>query len=398
MRHHVLEPLKARWETVALGAARRRLTHAYRNIPTAILDDPAANDPYITAAVLAWCRAAPVRIISSLIYLGILLTVLVNVGVVSRIVMGFTRGVWHLITGHHTPTASGSADTLDPLGFLAEKAQDFGRWLWSRWNPATRLVDDPQHPAVEGILSLGFLLIILWLLITAIRVAWGHIIGLKSGPPHPRDRNPRPRRPDRHLSSAPSMLNMSTQHLPVLILLQCVERVGAARGRWEFGHSLDAPRVTFPDAERVIWNSRKTRHASMRRPLRRKQKEHAERVVGALRMAEDRQHSEDDTGKVLEDIALMLLTIASRYAEGRTGELLDRSQLEGVTPAANFAWVRLLLFGGVTITAGVGCALLGAPGEAVAPAMGLVLLIGSRTILGIRLGAAETVDLFRGGK
>ncbi|MEU6079566.1 hypothetical protein [Streptomyces sp. NPDC047108] len=333
--------------------------------------------------------------------MAILLIVVVNVGLIVKIVLGFTHEAWRLLTGHsprHTSTTSDGVKTLDPFSFLVEKAQSVGRWLWGRWTPATRIADDPQHPSAEGVLSLGVLLVICWLLITAVRGVLAHIRSLKSGPPSHRERHPKPGKTDRNLSFAPSILNMSAQHLPVLTLLQCVERVGAAYKRWESGHLLDAPRVTFPDAERVIWNAWKTRHANVRRPLRRRQKEHAAEVVGALRAAEERQHSEDDTGKVLEDIAVMLLTIASRYAEGRTGELLDRSQLEGVTPAHNFAWVRLLLFGGVTIATGVGCATLGVPGEAVAPAMGLVLLVGSKAILGFRLGAAETLELFRGGK
>lgn len=402
VRHRILEPLKAQWETVAAEAARRRLTHAYRNLPATTLNDPAVGDPYIATAVLVWCRAAPVRIISSITYLTILLITLLNVTLISRVVLSFTHEVWRLLTGHHTPahasTASDDVKTLDPLSSLIEKAQSLGRWLWNRWKPATRLVDDPRHPAVEGLISFAVMLVTFWLLTTAVRVAWAHTRSLQSGPPNHRDRRHKPKKRDRHLSLTPSLLNMSTQHLPVLILLQCVERVGAAHKRWEFGHPLDAPRVTFPDAERVIWNAWKTRHIRTRRPLRRQHKEHAEEVVGALRAAEQRQHSEDDTGKVLEDIALMLLTIASRYAEGRTGELLDRSQLDGVTPATNFAWIRMLLFGGMTIAAGAACTILGVPAEAVAPAMGLVLFIGSRAILGLRLGAAETMELFRGGK
>lgn len=402
IRQRVIAPLKTRWDAVAQEAATRRLEHAYRGIPAATLDDSAANDQLIARAVLAWCRAAPVMIFSGLGYLGLLLAILVNVGNVAKLISEVFHGTWRLITGQHrtvhVTTGEGNADKLDPLGYLADKAQSFGAWVWGRWNPATKLVTDPAHPAVEGVLSLVVLLLVGWLLFLALRAVWAQISSLRSAPPSIRDTHPRQgrRRPDPHLSAPPSILTTSTQHLPVLVLLKCIERVGSAHQRWGSGDLLDAPRVTFPDAERVIWNAWKTRHVKIRRPLRRRQKEHAAKVVGALRAAEERQHSEDDTGMVLEDIALMLLTIASRYAEGRTGELLDSDQLDGVTPATNFAWIRLMLFGSMTIVAGVGCAVLGVPTEAVAPAMGLVLLVGSKSILGFRLGATETIDLFRG--
>lgn len=398
----LLEPLKSRWDTVAREAATRRLTHANRNLPRAIFDDSAINERFIAAAVLAWCRAAPVMLLTNLCYLALLMTALVNVGFIARQISAFIHATWRLITGQHKPAyASSKSDeikTLDPLGYLADKAQSFGHWVWDRWGPITKIVNDPQHPAIEGVLSLGVMLVIGWLLLTAFRVVWAHMRSLRSGPPNPRDTRTRPGKPDRNLSSAPSILGMSKQHQPVLILLQCVERVGEAHKRWGSGHLLDAPRVAFPDAERAIWNAWKTRHDSVRRPVRRKQKEHAAEVIGALRAAEERQHSEDDTGRVLEETAILLLTIASRYAEGRTGELLDRSQLDGITPATNFTWLRMLLFGGVTTAAGVGCTVLGLPAEAAAPAMGLVLFIGSRAILGFRLGAAETLELFRSGK
>ncbi|MET9917432.1 hypothetical protein ABZZ04_10145 [Streptomyces sp. NPDC006435] len=127
-------------------------------------------------------------------------------------------------------------------------------------------------------------------------------------------------------------------------------------------------------------------------------KEHAAQVVAVLRAAESRQHVETDTGKVLEDIALILLTITSRYAEGLTAELLGPDRLEGVTPAINFGWARMLLFGAVAIAAGAGCELAGVPAGVATPLVGAVLLLGGRALLGYRLGAVETLDLFRGAK
>ncbi|MEU0819830.1 hypothetical protein [Streptomyces mirabilis] len=184
----------------------------------------------------------------------------------------------------------------------------------------------------------------------------------------------------------------------MLVLLQCVGRVGAAYQRWQNGPLLDAPRVAFPDAERIIWNAWKTRHVRVRRSLRRQQKEHAAEVVGALRAAEARQYTEADTGEVLEDIVLILLTITARYAEGRTGELLELRRLQGVTPATNFEWVRLLSFGGVVVVAGLGCAVLNLPAAVATPIVALVLVGGSKVLLGHRLGGAETLDLFRNSK
>ncbi|MGW6263631.1 hypothetical protein [Streptomyces sp. NPDC055085] len=66
-------------------------------------------------------------------------------------------------------------------------------------------------------------------------------------------------------------------------------------------------------------------------------------MVGALRRAEAQQDSKP--GRALEDLTVMLLTIAERYAAGRVDDLLDADQLAEVTPAVPRERFRAIVVG-----------------------------------------------------
>ncbi|MFD9814911.1 hypothetical protein [Streptomyces sp. NPDC059080] len=78
---------------------------------------------------------------------------------------------------------------------------------------------------------------------------------------------------------------------------------------------------------RGAWRARNTIASSWRR---RKAKEHAERVVMALRTAEAALDVEPE--EAARNLARMMLTISERYAEGKVGALLDPGDLPDPQP------------------------------------------------------------------
>jgi hypothetical protein len=124
--------------------------------------------------------------------------------------------------------------------------------------------------------------------------------------------------------------------------------------------------------EHAIWRAHRTRRARARRHNERQFKAHAALVVGALRRAEAQQDSKPD--RALEDLTVMLLTIAERYAEGRVDDLLDADQLAGVTPAAPRERLRGVVVGLTVVLVMAGAAFLGLPDAALIPLLPVVVL------------------------
>ncbi|MFD6474576.1 hypothetical protein ACFWEH_13880 [Streptomyces anulatus] len=160
---------------------------------------------------------------------------------------------------------------------------------------------------------------------------------------------------------------------PVVALLTVAVQCAVVLRRWdETQPDCQVPRVSIEPVEHAIWRAHRTRRARARRHNERQLKAHAALVVGALRRAEARQDSEP--GRALEDLAVMLLTIAERYAEGRVNALLDEDQLTGVSPAAPRERVRMLVVGGAVVVVMAGAAILGLPDAALVPLLPLVVL------------------------
>ncbi|MFH8574015.1 hypothetical protein [Streptomyces sp. NPDC017993] len=380
------------------------------DLPPVIPSVPTPANRFITAAVTAWSRALPTAILGQVAGLALLSWALAHAGTFSQRLSTAIPSMWRHATAktpsprkHLPPRPDGDAGLLDPYVALASDAKAFVLWLYDQFEPAISLISDPRDPTIVGIVTTVVLLLLMYSFLRLLLAVASFLNGFGA----PRTRQPssgssrgsrRRSRPDRRLSPRPHIVREERQYRPVLVLLQCLERTGVAYQRTQNGPLLDAPRVTFPDAERAIWHAGKTRHTRMSRPVRRAHKAHAAKVIGALRAAEGRQDTDADTGKVLEDIALMLLTITARYAEGRTGELLDHDTLDGVTSATSFEWVRLVLFGGIIVATASGCAVLNIPTPIAAPFVGLVLLVAGKALLGYRLNATETLDLIRGPK
>ncbi|MEU6825573.1 hypothetical protein ABZ921_33590 [Streptomyces atriruber] len=160
---------------------------------------------------------------------------------------------------------------------------------------------------------------------------------------------------------------------PVVALLTVAAQSAAVLRRWEETQpDCQIPRVSVQPVEQAIWRAHRTRRARARRHNERQLKAHAALVVGALRRAEARQDSEP--GRALEDLTVMLLTIAERYAEGRVNDLLDADQLDGAAPAAPRERLRMLLVGLVVVTVMAGAAVLGLPEAALVPLLPVVVL------------------------
>ncbi|MFF3534746.1 hypothetical protein ACFYXP_12470 [Streptomyces sp. NPDC002466] len=160
---------------------------------------------------------------------------------------------------------------------------------------------------------------------------------------------------------------------PVVALLTTAAQCATVLRRWEETQpDCQVPRVSIEPVEQAIWRAHRTRRARARRHNERQLKAHAALVVGALRRAEARQDSEP--GRALEDLTVMLLTIAERYAEGRVNDLLDADQLTGVTPAAPKERLRMVVVGVVIVLVMAGAAILGLPDAALVPLLPLVVL------------------------
>ncbi|MFI1865492.1 hypothetical protein [Streptomyces jumonjinensis] len=161
---------------------------------------------------------------------------------------------------------------------------------------------------------------------------------------------------------------------PTVALLTAAVQCATVLRRWEETQpDCQIPRVSMQSAEQAIWRAHRTRRARARRHNERQFKAHAALVVGALRRVEARQDS--DPGRALEDLIVMLLTIAERYAEGRVNDLLDADQITGVTPAAPRERLRIFAVGGVVVAVMAGAAGLGVPEAALIPLLPIVVLL-----------------------
>ncbi|MFI5924293.1 hypothetical protein ACIA8M_37965 [Streptomyces anulatus] len=76
----------------------------------------------------------------------------------------------------------------------------------------------------------------------------------------------------------------------------------------------------------------------------------------------------------LEDLAVMLLTIAERYAEGRIDDLLDADQLADVVPAAPRERIRAVVVGLTVVLVMASAALVGLPEAALIPLLPVVVV------------------------
>lgn len=160
---------------------------------------------------------------------------------------------------------------------------------------------------------------------------------------------------------------------PVVALMMVAAQCSTVLRRWEETQpDCQIPRVSVQPVEQAIWRAHRTRRARARRHNERQLKAHAALVVGALRKAEARQDSEP--GRALEDLMVMLLTIAERYAESRIDDLLDAEHLAGVAPAAPRERLRIAVVGLLVVLVMAGAAVIGLPEAALIPLLPVVVL------------------------
>jgi hypothetical protein len=192
---------------------------------------------------------------------------------------------------------------------------------------------------------------------------------------------------------------------PVVALAVCAIQCG--RAYHELQRQSQAPTgvperqpVSVKRAENVIKQAWRTRYPAspfnrVRRHERKALKQHAEKVIAALRSAESRQYK--DPSGALPELATMLLVIAERYAQGRVSQLLDDEQIENVQVMRDWEWLRLL-FGGVLITVAlVGVAHVGLPDTAVSPVAALLITLVLTMVYRGRLPSpGDLIDIMRG--
>ncbi|WP_247197216.1 hypothetical protein [Streptomyces sp. GESEQ-35] len=135
----------------------------------------------------------------------------------------------------------------------------------------------------------------------------------------------------------------------------------------------DVPKISLSAVERVLWRAPRVRRGKARAHQDRATADHIGRVVGALREAEARQDSHPK--QALQDMAVMLLTIAERYAEGKVSHLLDDEQIGDAPKVVHREGLRLLALGGVVVSAMAGAALAGLPDAALTALLPLVVII-----------------------
>lgn len=84
------------------------------------------------------------------------------------------------------------------------------------------------------------------------------------------------------------------------------------------------------------------------------------------------------------------------HAEGRTLDLLDSKDLEGVTPVVSREWLRLVALGVLVTGTVAGAMAAGMPEGAATPLIGVVSLVAWGVLYGGRMVGGDLVDVMRG--
>lgn len=367
----------------------------------------------VRTAVYDWYCTMPLAGIAYVIKACVLLLVTVNIGViVTTLVTGVTH-LWEKSKQANAPwwapggspadpvVEGGGSDRSDPLLALMAALRRVGAVIAEKVCAQLSALTDPLGRPMEAITAAAALVLVAMMLLAS-RVAW---LALRQvARPSYQDLGPHYAEPRTRFTWARRLLSLrvetNKENRPVVVLVNCLARVGAARSyhRWtlRIRSPLAAPRVQLADAERVVWSAWRTRHATIRGVLRAQHKEHAAEVVGALRMLETRQDTDADRGRVFEDMARMLAKIAERYAQGRTLALLDPDDLNGASRAVNREWVRMVILGVVVTGSAVGASALGVSDAAIAQVVGIVSLVMVGLLYGARLAPTDLLDVVRG--
>lgn len=371
----------------------------------------------VRASVRAWYASMPYEGAIYIVKAAVFLLVTINATAITANLVKGTVRLWESGAeqaepggrGGHPAGAGQNGDIhrsqgkpLDPLSSLVVHFRKLGGAIMDKTAPYLSALADPLSRPTQA-LTAAVAIVLIGVTLLSLRVAVTGILRFLPVPPE---------QFDAPLYSAPSprfilmrmLLSLrvgnNRRNRPVVVLVNCLARVGAARQHYQIsvrhGRPTTAPRVHLADAERIVWSAWRTRHTTVRRVHRAQYKEHSEKVVGALRAIEARQDIDPDTGRVLEDMARMLSTMAERYAQGRILALLDAEDLNDVPRAVNREWVRLVVLAVVVIGAAVGVPMLGLSDAAATQVVGVVSLVAVVLLYGARLAPTDLLDVVRG--
>ncbi|MEU3528589.1 hypothetical protein AB0E62_32865 [Streptomyces sp. NPDC038707] len=373
----------------------------------------------IRSAVLAWYEAAPLALAAYMLKAYVFLRVTLNAGALTAAFIRWSTRLWERSAnvprpwwsppgpGNHSAALvkhQGEGTGLSDLvtTFVAGIRGD-AEWVWHRAAPYVSALADPADKPVKAVTGAAACVFAAAFLL-ALRAFFG-LFGFRRGQtPQEQQHAPRFGNPIHRWRWVRSLLSLrvgsARRTRPVVVLVNCLAQVGAARQYYRAATDnhwvLVAPRVNLSAAERVVWSAARTRHTWIGPTSRHQHRRHAGEVVGALRAVQARQDNEEDTGRVFEDMVHLLTKIAERYARGRTLALLDPEDTNGVEAAVNRDWLRLLVLGTVMTGAAVGAGLseISAAGStqivAVVGAVAWVLLYRDR------LSPSDVLDVMRG--
>ncbi|WP_327350228.1 hypothetical protein OG772_17965 [Streptomyces sp. NBC_01321] len=370
----------------------------------------------VRTVLRSWHQAVPLAAVAYIFKAYFLLLVLLNLGSLVDTVTRWLSHTW--AESGHAPVpwwapsgglwgpARQVALTGEPPGIVVTVVaifRAFGEAIWGKADQYLPALAAPEgRPAEAATAMIGLVLVLVLLL--ALRAVRG-VLGRRPGP----SRDGHKRNPGfvdplprwwwlRSLMSLRPGVASCTR--PVAVLVDCLARVGSARRYYQTvtrtRSTFYVARVDLSGAERVVWSAWKVRHGPVRGALRRDYRKHAAEVVGVIRRLEARQDIDDNTGQVFEEMARVLVTIAERYASGNTLALLDPRDVDGVEPAVDREWVRLVILGvamtGAAIAAGLSELSAAASTQivAVVGAVAWVLLYRDR------LSPGDVLDVMRG--
>ncbi|MGP3989273.1 hypothetical protein [Streptomyces sp. 3N207] len=386
------EPVSRCWRAWATRRAERRVANAVVHLGSKAPDGSGREWHRVVEAVKTWCTYAPLVVLWHMVKLTVLLILLFNVGaIVTTLTHPSGRFPWSVPecweTGSkddHNRDCGSEEGTLAALWVPGRDAV-----VWGGKAVAAAVTDPWAHPGRTVTTAAAMVLLVMFTVIACALVPTLRYFNFAE------ERRRHAQEP-RMSRAGTDLVRELGRWRPVVVLLAVCGNVGQTYRQLESSDVRNAPRVSLKPAERVVHAAWRTRHGRVRSARRHELAEHAGRVVGALRAMEGRQDRDADTKKVLEDTSAMLLKISERYAEGRTLELLDLEDLEGVEPVVSREWLRAVFMATAVVGVTAGALTLDLPEAAATPLIGATSLIAWGIAYGGRMIGPGLVDVMRG--
>ncbi|MBQ0986844.1 hypothetical protein KBZ10_20475 [Streptomyces sp. F63] len=369
LRHRVVRPyLRLRAGLVRSFAGR--LIRDTREVLLPVVGNRVATDPYrIPLCITHWWKSLLATVPFRLLVFVVVPVVILNGAAEAWI-------LFQSASSFRGSLSEARSEFAEAVHLFVDKARE------KVGAPVAEYLGDPVGSLGAVRVSAMLLLLLLAVFLTA-RPLLASVLhsGSVSGDeaPHPLD------------SAAPGR-----RYWPVVVLVAAAVQSARACRKWEARTRLGTPpRISLRVAERVIRRAYRTRNVSARRHHRRHLRAHAAHVIGALRAVEVRQ--DRDSAAAYHDLAVMLLTIAERYAEGRIGELLDEADLVGVEPVVDRAGLRFAAAGAVVLGVLGAASWGGVPAEVMGPLLGVTAT--AAVVLAYGMGIprpSDLVDIVRG--